>query len=611
MMIRRLLAVLSLVALAACAGGVPSPAARVSDFGADVHPVLRHTAHAPVKAARYGVTATGSTDPNATLNWCSYTGTGNVACIQTATAVASAVNARVLAAGGASTSQTLTTPTLSSPAVTGGTQSGTAMTGVSVDSTSTINSASRAANSIVRTNAERFGDRISALDYCALSDVNGSTDNTACIQRAIYAVCAASGGQAPWGSGGEVFFPPAVWTFSSLSAPCNGVTLSGANNGNVNSGSLDYRGTVFRLITPANQSAISSGMTTSDYGGGLHVRDVAIDGSSMAATATVFDYSWVQHSTIKNVSAYNITNFFREEGGAANTIEDVVILGISGTGIEFFGDASACSDLASCNKRADLLRVNRVNMNGTVTSSGAHTATCFAYHDFAQSLNVDHAICENALFGLNIYCQASQGHNGEACPAFPRFHDLEAENCTTCGNISDAQDVEMRGGYMLGQGTASAHVLQVYNTNFGGAASSSAVGSYAQAFRNFGGRFGNSGGAAVVLGVADFVFSGSQIFSSNLSDTNNSIGAPNIEVTPTGSTTNPTRGIITQNILCEASGQQPLQNTNDSSLSLIQSSIWLDVGVTNTKVFGNEYSRCVSGPKDFTTSNSTNTIAAY
>jgi len=82
-------------------------------------------------------------------------------------------------------------------------------------------------------------------------------------------------------------------------------------------------------------------------------------------------------------------------------------------------------------------------------------------------------------------------------------------------------------------------------------------------------------------------------------------------VTPTGSATNPTRGIITQNILCEASGQQPLQNTNDSSLSLIQGSIWLAPGVTNTKVFGNEYSRCVSGPQDFTTSNSTNTIAAY
>ncbi len=604
-MLRRLLAVLSLVALAACAGGERAPVhSGVSDFASDITPPTRHGSQ---KAVRYGAALAGSPSQNPVPDWCSASATGNPACVQTATTVAREIGARVYAMGGYSTGQSLNTPTVAAPVITNGSQSGTAMTGVSVDSTSTINSASRAANSIVRTNAERFGDRISALDYCSIMSVNGSTDNTACIQRAIYAVCAASGGQAPWGSGGEVFFPPAAWTFSSLSAPCNGVTLSGANNGNVNSGSLDYRGTVFRLITPANQSAISSGMTTSDYGGGLHVRDVAIDGSSMAATATVFDYSWVQHSTIKNVSTYNITNFFREEGGAANTIEDVVILGISGTGIEFFGDASACSDLASCNKRADLLRVSRVNMNGTAN----HTATGIAYHDFAQSLNVDHVILENMKFGLNIYCQANQGHNGEACPAFPRFHDLEAENCTTCANISDAQDVEMRGGYMLGQGTASAHVLQVYNTNFGGAASSSAVGSYAQAFRNFGGRFGNSGGSAVVIGVADFVWSGSQIFSSNLSDTNNSIGAPNIEVTPTGSTTNPTRGIITQNILCEASGQQPLQNTNSSSLSLIQGSIWLDLGVTNTKVFGNEYSRCVSGPKDFTTSNSTNTIAAY
>ncbi|MFT8613713.1 MAG: hypothetical protein ABF727_14095, partial [Gluconobacter oxydans] len=112
MMIRHLLAVLPLVALAACAGGAPTPAARVSDFGADIPPVSRHAARTPVKAVRYGVTTSGATDPNAILNWCSYTGTGKIGCIQTATAVASAVNARVLATGGASTSQILTAPSI-------------------------------------------------------------------------------------------------------------------------------------------------------------------------------------------------------------------------------------------------------------------------------------------------------------------------------------------------------------------------------------------------------------------------------------------------------------------------------------------------------------------
>ncbi|MFT9220639.1 glycosyl hydrolase family 28-related protein [Gluconobacter oxydans] len=178
MMIRRLLAVLSLVALAACAGGAPSPAAHLSDFGTDVRSPPHSKTHVPVKAVRYGVTATSSADPNATLNWCSYAGTGNVACIQTATAVASAVNARVLATGGASTSQTLTTPTITgaisgSPDMSGG-------------------MALAKASSIARSLSARFGERCNVLDYGAKAD--GVTNDTAAWQAAINACSAAGGG---------------------------------------------------------------------------------------------------------------------------------------------------------------------------------------------------------------------------------------------------------------------------------------------------------------------------------------------------------------------------------------------------------------------------------
>ena len=66
------------------------------------------------------VRAATTTDANVTLDWCSYAETGNLACIQSAPAVAAAVNARVLASGGASTAQSLNTP-----AITGGTAVGT------------------------------------------------------------------------------------------------------------------------------------------------------------------------------------------------------------------------------------------------------------------------------------------------------------------------------------------------------------------------------------------------------------------------------------------------------------------------------------------------------
>lgn len=256
----------------------------------------------------------------------------------------------------------------------------------------------------------RLMDQVSILDFDPVAG-DGSHDATPAFVNAAYAICAASGGSAPWGSGGRIYLPPGAYNHSAVKFPCNGVHLLGSNNGNTNSGSLDYRGTVIHLTTPANTAAFSVGSVTSDYGGGIDIENISIDGSNMASSATVFDFSWLQHSTIRNISAYKIQNFFREEGGAANLIEDVVILGLYGTGIEFYGDASACGtnnptvSLAACNKRADLLRVNRVNMNG----AGDHVATCYAYHDFAQSLDVTSSICESAKFGINSYCQASQG----------------------------------------------------------------------------------------------------------------------------------------------------------------------------------------------------------
>lgn len=461
-------------------------------------------------------------------------------------------------------------------------------------------------NAVKRSLAESLGDRVSVKDFGARG--NGQTDDTQAVQAAIYAVCDPPGGSAPWGSGGAIFFPPGVYSISSVKFPCNGVSLIGANNGNTNSGSLDWRGTVFKLTTQDRQTAFAVGMTTADYGGGIHVSHASIDGSMMAPTATVFDFSWLQHSSIEDISARDIPNFYREEGGAANSLTDITIMNLSGTGIEFFGDASQCQGphLASCNKRADLLRVTRVNMNGTDN----HTATCFSYHDFAQSLNVDHAICENARYGIGAYCSAAQGHNGEACPAFARFHDFEAENCTYCVDASDIQDWEFSNGYFLGEGKNSPHVIRFVNQNYAAPASKTDAGTYAEAVRFHGGRIGNSGRSAIYIGISDFIIEGGQVFSSNLSDTTGQTGAPNIEIAGTESITMPTRGLIYGNILCEASGQQPLYNPNIPASSgmnktdaappaLVQGSIWLNLGVTNVKVFGNETSRCSSGPQDF------------
>lgn len=456
-------------------------------------------------------------------------------------------------------------------------------------------------SSTVRSLDARFLDVANVKDFGALG--NGTNDDTAPIQNAINYVCSKSGNTAPFGSGGKVFIPSGVYVISSVSLPCNSVHIEGASNGNTNSGSLDYRGTVIKSTANNSGTMFNYTSTNADYGTGIYISNLSIDATNMT-TGTLFDYSWLQHSGIRNVSILNPYNVFREEGGAANFLEDITVLGLRNIGIEFFGDASGCTDLASCNKRADLLRVNRVNLN----SASGYTATCYSYHDFAQSLDVTMSTCESANFGINSYCSASMGHNGEACPAFARFVDFEAEDCTTCVNASDIQDWEFYGGYFLGRGTASTHVVNLFNTNYGTDSSTTNIGTYPSGFRVHGGRYGNSGRSIFNVGMTNVIISETQMFSSNLSDTDNTVGAPNIEVTSTGSAIKPNRVIISGNILCSAPGQQPITNINNSSLSFIQGSIWLDAGVTNAHVFGNEVSTCASQPKDFTTSNSTNEI---
>lgn len=204
-MFRRLLAGASLVALTAFAPGMYTPvlAARVSDFGSDVRPIPNGQ---PKKlgAVRYGATAATSA-ANPKPDWCSYSATGNVACIQTATAVASAIGERVYASGGYSSGQALASPTIS-----GG-------TAVSTDTSSAQETASGATASL--TPAIRHAQGYNALDFGAKCD--GQSDDAAAINAAL----AAAGSKS---QGGVVHLPTnATCRFgATLSVPAN-VELTG------------------------------------------------------------------------------------------------------------------------------------------------------------------------------------------------------------------------------------------------------------------------------------------------------------------------------------------------------------------------------------------------
>jgi hypothetical protein len=270
------------------------------------------------------------------------------------------------------------------------------------------------------------------------------------------------------------------------------------------------------------------------------------------------------------------SNFSFLNGGAASGAITAQLTGTTGgvgtyavTSQSVTSQSLTASNLAGCNMRADLLRLRNVSFNG---SGATHSSgmICINWHNFAQSLDTDHVICENPYIGMNIFCDTTQGNNGEACPAFGRHYDFEAENCWyRCVNSSDAQDNEFFGGYALGFGAGGDIQVAVYNSNYGAHASSGVIGSYAQGFRWHGGRFGNASGSIMLIGQADSIVDGGQFFASSLGSPGS--GIPNIVVQATNGFT-PVNVSVHDNILCEASGQQ-------QASGLTQGGIWIQTGV--------------------------------
>ncbi|MDE2096645.1 MAG: hypothetical protein KGL39_05305 [Patescibacteria group bacterium] len=255
------------------------------------------------------------------------------------------------------------------------------------------------------------------------------------------------------------------------------------------------------------------------------------------------------------------------------------------------GTTMYASDINGCNKRADLLRLRNdsFNVSGATGSGGG---ICINYHNFAQTLAIDHVVCESPYVGMNIFCDASQGNFGETCPAFGRFSDLEMEGCAyRCINSSDAQDMEYSDTYALGLGSGSGDIVASFvNTNFQQCPTNSLAGVFTQGLRFHGGRVGNSAKQNMFVAVCEFDIHDVNFFLPNLANG----GYPSIEFSPNGGFVTYS-GLFHHNILCEVSGQQPP--------GLTMFGVTLDAGANNITVDHN-IGRFCGGAAHLVTDNS-------
>jgi hypothetical protein len=192
------------------------------------------------------------------------------------------------------------------------------------------------------------------------------------------------------------------------------------------------------------------------------------------------------------------------------------------------GTTMYASDIGGCNKRADLLRLRNVSFNiSGATSSGG--GICINYHNFAQTLTVDHMVCESPYIGINEFCDASQGNFGQTCPAFFRCFDCQIEGAAYRDiNSSDTQDEEYGGmTYLLGLGAGSGDIAAAfYNTNFQQCPTQLTPGVYTQGLRFHGGRVGNSARQNMFIAKCEFDVHDTHFFLSGLANS----AYPSIEV---------------------------------------------------------------------------------
>lgn len=289
--------------------------------------------------------------------------------------------------------------------------------------------------------------------YC--TTVDGTTDNTTCIQNAVNAICNRTGaGQAS----GTLFFPVGKYVITSVNIPCEGVYLEGEGYGNRDT---DHSGSQIFVNAGGAASALRWQPTSSNYGFGGGVKHMSIyNRPGAGSTQYLIEGDYLTGFAVEDIYMWTPKYGIIVQAGIHDKISDIYMdqLMQDGTGIMVKGLGSNQST------RNDVTHIQDVFMGAATPASGHSAARCVQNDDFGATMQILRMQCVNSSYGVVIECPNMPSISD--CPQFVDMRDVEVDFFTNYGLFAqDFQYIKCQGCYFHG-GTNADNAVHVQNNRF-------------------------------------------------------------------------------------------------------------------------------------------------
>jgi len=298
--------------------------------------------------------------------------------------------------------------------------------------------------SIATTVISRQAGLTYVTDFCSAAETNGTSSSTACVQRAVNALCARSFGS------GILYFPVGEYLIDgTVTIGCSGITLQGAGFGDrdpVTSSPLKWNAGTYihvqgtgsapaflaKVTSFTNKWGETNAPSNTGFSYGFTVKDMQFYQYPYNRTGPFVEMDSWQQAMIDHVYMFGPCVGVKIAGGFYVSVNNSIIE----------GDSPGCDvvqitgSVANHFSTTDVVNFEKVKIN---TNSGA----CYAITDRVQTVWWKNTTCETSGSALKSSCPTMT--SPLYCPGFFTLYDFEAEGFAGNGsnliNLIDIKDL--------------------------------------------------------------------------------------------------------------------------------------------------------------------------